>query len=229
MSRALLAGLLVIAVAGCDDGTNPPGTDGSVPGMDSSLPPGTDGGPPRTDSMVPPGTDGGGGCVPTFEICGDHIDQNCDGRDQSCGNTDGDFFDACLPGQAPPDCDCDDSMASVYPGAPETCNGIDDDCDGRVDEIAACCAACSGMVERADECTPAGACVCTTEGAGDAPCPAGRTCCTAGCVDTQTDFMNCGACNGICTNQSDHCAGGDCMCGSRGPCDRDIMCTGGGC
>lgn len=30
--------------------------------------------------------------------------------------------------------DCDDAEAAVFPGADERCNGIDDDCDGRVDE-----------------------------------------------------------------------------------------------
>jgi hypothetical protein len=220
--------LLLLALAGgCDDSTTP-GTDGgTTPGMDSStvLP----------DGRVVPTPDSGGvdtgpgGCVPTFEICGDHVDQNCDGRDTSCGNTDGDFFDACRPGEAPPACDCDDSMVAVYPGAPEICNSLDDDCDGRVDEVAACCAACTGMAERADTCTPAGDCVCSTEGAGDAVCPAGRSCCTAGCVDTQTDLMNCGGCNSLCTTQSDRCAGGSCMCGSGPPCDRDIVCGGGGC
>lgn len=37
---------------------------------------------------------------------------------------------------APPPCgdDCDDRNASTFPGAAETCNGIDDDCDGVVDE-----------------------------------------------------------------------------------------------
>lgn len=30
--------------------------------------------------------------------------------------------------------DCDDTMASRHPGAAETCNQMDDDCDGEVDE-----------------------------------------------------------------------------------------------
>lgn len=30
--------------------------------------------------------------------------------------------------------DCDDGLASVHPGGPELCNGIDDDCNGLVDE-----------------------------------------------------------------------------------------------
>jgi hypothetical protein len=30
--------------------------------------------------------------------------------------------------------DCDDTRAGVYPGAPEACNGRDDDCNGKVDD-----------------------------------------------------------------------------------------------
>ncbi len=30
--------------------------------------------------------------------------------------------------------DCDDAAATVFPGAPELCNGVDDDCDGAVDD-----------------------------------------------------------------------------------------------
>jgi hypothetical protein len=32
--------------------------------------------------------------------------------------------------------DCDDTVASIFPGAPEFCNGVDDDCDGGEDEEA---------------------------------------------------------------------------------------------
>src|SRR5690606_7083067 len=30
--------------------------------------------------------------------------------------------------------DCDDTRNTVHPNAPESCNGIDDDCDGLIDE-----------------------------------------------------------------------------------------------
>lgn len=39
--------------------------------------------------------------------------------------------------------DCDDASAAVYPYAPETCNGVDDDCDGVSDNLGA-----SGSIEQ---------------------------------------------------------------------------------
>jgi hypothetical protein len=45
-----------------------------------------------------------------------------------CGDNDGDgFLDAACGGT-----DCDDAASLVFPGAPEQCNGLDDDCDGQV-------------------------------------------------------------------------------------------------
>jgi hypothetical protein len=44
-------------------------------------------------------------------------------------DADGDGFEAVSVGGN----DCDDTLAEVHPGAPEVCNGIDDDCDGLVD------------------------------------------------------------------------------------------------
>jgi hypothetical protein len=41
--------------------------------------------------------------------------------------------DADVDGYRPPE-DCDDSNAAIHPGAPEVCNSVDDDCNGRVDD-----------------------------------------------------------------------------------------------
>jgi hypothetical protein len=50
--------------------------------------------------------------------------------------------------------DCNDSNAAVNPGAPESCNGADDDCDGAKDEGACGCTpgveACNGLDDDCD-------------------------------------------------------------------------------
>ena len=82
------------------------------------------------------------------EVC-NGIDDDCDGQiDEGVQttyyeDTDGDGFgdagsttQACsVPsGFVSNDTDCDDNDAAVFPGATEVCNGIDDDCDGQIDE-----------------------------------------------------------------------------------------------
>jgi len=232
-----------VALTGCPAATS--GDAGPGSGIDAFLPPGTDA--PGLDVYVLPGSDVGrlpdtGICTPTIEICGDRTDQNCDGRDTSCGDTDRDGIEACRVGQAPPACDCDDANNQVYPsfmglsGAPELCDGLDNNCNGRIDESAACCEGCASLGAdrgRADVCDETGACDCSTE-AGLGPCAAGQTCCTAGCTNTGTDIANCGLCGSACGVESDRCAPGPdgrgtCRCGMASPCADARTCRAGSC
>ena len=71
-----------------------------------------------TDASVNPGV---------IEICGDGIDQDCDGSDLTCPED----IDNDSDGYTENEGDCNDSDASVHPGAAEVCgDGIDQDCNG---------------------------------------------------------------------------------------------------
>ncbi len=82
------------------------------------------------------------------EVC-DGIDNNCDGNiDEGVTTTfyadnDGDSFgdasnttQACTApvGYVTDNTDCDDADADAFPGNPEVCDGIDNNCDGNIDE-----------------------------------------------------------------------------------------------
>ncbi len=85
------------------------------------------------------------------EIC-NVLDDNCNGdRDEGLGcglvypDADGDSFGSPngasvygVPGMgfAAKNTDCNDTQAAIFPGAPEIANGIDDNCNGQVDEAA---------------------------------------------------------------------------------------------
>jgi hypothetical protein len=68
------------------------------------------------------------------EVC-NGINDNCTGGIDEGLSTDADGDRHYTPGSClTPADDCDDTRASVYPGATETCNGIDDNCAGGIDE-----------------------------------------------------------------------------------------------
>jgi CotH kinase protein/Putative metal-binding motif len=57
----------------------------------------------------------------------DYIDRWLDCRDHGGPDADGDGVDMCH--------DCNDADPAQRPGAPEICNAIDDDCNGRIDDV----------------------------------------------------------------------------------------------
>ncbi len=92
--------------------------------------------------------DGCSTCVPSgAEIC-DNLDNNCNGQiDEGCDDDNDDYCDATMnmgtsgslacpftpPGRTVGD-DCNDNNVRIHPGGSETCNMVDDNCNGIVDE-----------------------------------------------------------------------------------------------
>jgi large repetitive protein len=93
--------------------------------------------------------DGATGFIPDRDGDGVNEDQDCDDGDSSVGAPTTWYEDADGDGHGDPDAgdsacgrpvgyvevgdDCDDGNAAIYPGAEDVCDGLDNDCDGIVD------------------------------------------------------------------------------------------------
>lgn len=67
----------------------------------------------------------------------------------TCRDADEDGFSTCSSGRWR---DCDDASATIRPGAPELCNGVDDDCDGQIDDGAFLDSDNDGVLDCDDDC-----------------------------------------------------------------------------
>lgn len=263
--RTLAVGLLLTSLAtACGDDPPPPplGVDGG-PVRDANLDALTrDAAPPDLAGCADEDGDGFGAIACGGDDCEDANPgrfpgnpEICDGDDEDCNDAtlgpdaDGDGFAATVCCNGPGVCgtDCDDTRATINHTAIESCNMVDDDCDGAVDDAVcvACPAGYSGLDDLCtddDECamgqcgSAAGTVCKNTPGSYVCTCPSGYSApATAGtCVDLDECVLGtCGPGSTGCVNSVGSFA---CSCGSRytapasgGACVDVNECTRGAC
>ena len=153
--------LVLLALAACEPDADADKTDaGAVDaGFDASaVDGGFDGGP---DLATCPDADGdgfasaacgGADCDDTDAARFPGATEVCDDDDEDCDETtfgpdgDGDGFEyaACCNGPGRCGSDCDDARPTVNPTGVESCNRVDDDCDGAIDEAVSAIACFDG-------------------------------------------------------------------------------------
>jgi hypothetical protein len=98
---------------------------------------------------------------PGGEVCGNNLDDDCNGEvdDQCipCTDADGDGYGSVSSNQCSyTGQDCDDADPNVNPGAPEICDGKDNNCNGETDEGLDCNACSNGILDGNEEAVDCG-------------------------------------------------------------------------
>lgn len=159
------------------------------------------------------------GCIPGRVCTGDGdcrdmdqctVNERCDLASRVCIY---DLFDGDEDGEPARACggmDCNDANPEVLPGAAELCDRVDNNCDGRVDELTPNCG--RGTVCRN------GVCECENTLVGFRSCRRGST---TICPDTRSDDQACGI---ECTpcSPGTHCMNSRCQCETAGA----MLCAG---
>lgn len=123
------------------------------------------------------------------------VRERCDPAARVCrfdtldGDADGDPPRVCGGG------DCDDSSPLVRRDGQERCDGVDNDCDGSIDEEGPIACARGSRCER-----------------GRCECPSGERTCGGECVNTATNRNHCGGCFTVCDERATGCRDGTCTC-----------------